>query len=146
MKTLALSNGDLVVGTGGFATVTGADKVRLELSLALGEYYGTDRFHADSWGSTVIDYVGQPIDSAGTLEFEVKSEVSRVIANYIAIQTAEIYDDYLNGTRSQYSTADVIRSVDSITAIVSMESINLTVALTTAAGQQVALNRTVSTS
>lgn len=144
MKTLALSGGDLMLGPGGFQTVSGASKVQLELSLDLGERYGTDRFHPTEWGSTVADYIGEPIDADGTLAFEVQSEVSRMIQEYIAIQQAEIMSDYLNGSRSQYATSDVIQGVTSITVVQNVDTFNITVNVTTAAGQQVTLNRTVS--
>lgn len=143
MKTLALANGDLVVGAGGHRTVSGSEKVRQEIALALGEYWGTDRFHADQWGSVLTDYLGQPIDTAGSLEFDVRTEIARVLANYVAIQTTEIYNDYLDGRRSRFDTADVIRSVDSIDVAKVNDSFRITIALTTAAGLAVTLNRTV---
>jgi phage baseplate assembly protein W len=141
MKTLALSNGDLVVGQSGHAVVSGATKVRQDLSLALGERWGTDRFHGDRWGSVLIDYIGQPLTE--DMEFQVRSEVSRVIAQYIAIQDQEVYQDMLNGRRSRFATADVVRKVNDIEAQVRDDSISIRISLTTQAGLDVELNRTV---
>lgn len=143
MKTLALVNGDLVVGQGGHATVSGAAKIRLALALALGEYFGNDRFHPTQWGSNVIDHIGKPIDI--TVQADVESEVSRVLAQYIAIQDQEIYTDYQNGRRSRFATADIIRNVKSIDVTVNLDSINISLSLVTLAGSTVDLNRTVTT-
>lgn len=141
MKTLALVNGDLVVASSGHATISGASKVRQDLSLALGEYWGTDRFHSDQWGSTVVDYIGLPITD--DLQFQVRAEVSRVISNYIAIQDAEVYADLADGTRSRYDTADVVRSVDAIVTRLDYNTVQLKVTLSTQADQSVTVTRTV---
>lgn len=141
MKTLALSNGDLVVGQGGHLTISGVSKIRQELALALGEYFGTDRFHRDIWGSVVSDYLGRPIDDS--LIAQVEAEVARVLSQYIAIQDQEIYQDYINGRRTRYATADVIREVTSINAQPINDSIQISITLATQAGSTVVLNRTV---
>lgn len=141
MKTLALSQGDLVVGRGGYATVSGGRKVQQELALALGEYFGTDRFHPNQWGSTVTDYLGQPVSE--DLSFEVRAEISRVLEQYIAIQDQEIYQDFVNGRRTRYDAADVVRQVQSIDVQVNMTTIFVSISLLTLAGQTVQLNRTV---
>jgi phage baseplate assembly protein W len=141
VKTLAVVNGDLMVGQNGHTTISGAIKVRQDLAMALGEYWGTDRFHADVWGSVVPDFLGQPIDA--TTEVKVRTEVERVIRNYLAIQDQEVYQDMLNGRRSRFATADVIREVDGIDAVVLYDSIDLTVRLRTQSGTEIELNRTV---
>ncbi len=141
MKTLALSQGDLVVGRDGFTTVSGAQKVQTQLALLLGEYFGTDRFHPTQWGSTVTDYIGDP--NTLDVEFEVRSEIARALTQYIAIQDQEIYQDFLDGRRSRFAAADVIREVTSIETQMVNESIFVTIDLVTLAGQTVRLNRTV---
>lgn len=141
MKTLALSNGDLVVGQNGHATISGAAKIRQDLALALGEYWGNDRFHADQWGSILPDYIGEAIDDE--TDFRVRSEVARVLAQYIAIQDQEVYQDFLAGRRSRFATADVVRKVNSIETTVRLDSIHVEISLTTEAGVDVTLNRTV---
>lgn len=141
LKTLALVNGDLVVGQGGHATVSGASKIRQMIALALGEYFGNDRFHPTQWGSNVIDQIGKPIDFM--VQADVELEISRVMAQYIAIQDAEIYQDYLNGRRSRFAAADIIRNVTNIDVTVNMDSINVALSLVTLAGSSIDLNRTV---
>lgn len=142
MKTLAVVNGDLMVGQNGHSTISGAVKVRQDLAMALGEYRGTDRFHADVWGSVVQDFLGQPIDEH--TEAEVRAEVDRTIRSYIAIQDQEVYQDMINGRRSRFATADVIRQVQSIDALVHYDAIDLTVLLLTQSGNAIELNRTAS--
>lgn len=140
MKTLAVSDGDLMAGQSGHVTISGAAKIRQDLAMALGERLGNDRFHPN-WGSTLIDFIGRPIDFE--TEFTIRSEVSRVLAQYLAIQDQEVYGDYLNGARSRYATADVVREVNSIEAQVDFDAVRISIALTTLAGQEVRLNRTV---
>ena len=60
MKSFALQNGDLVLGQGGLLTVTGPSKVRQDLSIAMREPVGCDRFHPN-WGSVLPNYIGEPI-------------------------------------------------------------------------------------
>ncbi len=134
-------NGDLVAGQNGHVTISGTPKIKQDLSLALGEHWGTDRFHSDRWGSVVIDYIGLPIDD--DLRFNVEQEVSRVLQQYIAIQAAEIYEDYVAGRRSRFATADVIRAVQSVQVQVRYTSIIIRLVLVNQANEAVYLQRSV---
>lgn len=141
MKTLALANGDLVVGPHGHQTLTGAQKIRQDLALALGEPYGGDRFHP-TWGSTVPSYIGMPIDS--NTRALIETEVSRVLSQYIAVRDEIISEDQRTGGRSRFSTGDVVARVDQIAASQDFDTIRVQVSLTTLAGTRVVVNRTVS--
>lgn len=141
MKTLALANGDLVATATGHGTVSGTRKVHQDLALALGEPWGTDRFHAKQWGSILMDYIGSPITQS--LESDLRDEVLRVISQYIAIQDQEVYSDMTRGTRSRYATADVVRQVTGITVTPETDKIRVLVNLVTQAGAEVQLSRTV---
>lgn len=141
MKTLQLRSGDLVVGPKGHATIDGSLKIRQELALSLGERYGTDRFHP-TWGSVLPNYIGAPITEE--LRALVNSEVARVIQAYIDTQRVEILDNTLTGTRSPFSTADVVTAVTSIDAEVGLDTIRISVGLLTAASQNLTITRTVS--
>jgi hypothetical protein len=140
MKALALSNGDLVVGHQGHSTVSGSSKIRQDLALALGEPLGDDRFHPE-WGSVLPFYIGGPVSD--DVQAIVRSEVSRVLSNYIAVRDEYILEDRLSGSGSRFDSSDVVSSVDSISAKVDMDAIRITVALTTLAGTKVKINRTV---
>lgn len=140
MKTLALSNGDLVVGHVGHEVLTGSSKIRQDLALALGERLGNDRFHP-SWGSVLPMWIGQPIDESTPLE--VRSEVARVINHYIATRDEYILEDKRLGSKSRFDTSDIVRSVTGIKVRVDLDNIRVSVSLLTVAGTKITINRTV---
>ena len=142
MKALALSNGDLVVGSQGHSMVTGSSKIRQDMALALGEPLGEDRFHTQ-WGSVLPSYIGSPLTD--DVEALVRAEVSRVLSNYIAVRDEYILEDRLTGSGSRFDSSDVVSSVDSISAKVDEDSIRVSVVLTTLAGTKIKINRTVQT-
>lgn len=142
MKALALVNGDLVVGQSGHVTISGASKIRQDLTCALGEHWGTDRFHSDLWGTIVMDFIGLPLSSDQV--FRVRSEVARVLQQYVSIQEAEIYQDMVAGRRSRFATADVVREVSSVNVTVQPSKILINLSLVTQANEVVTLNRSVS--
>ena len=141
MKTFALSQGDLVVGQAGHATISGAAKIRQELALDLGEEFGTDRFHPDQWGSTVLKFIGEPVTPS--LEAAVRSEVARTVSQYIAIQDQEIYSGFIDGTRSRFGAGDVVRTISRLDVTVDRSSIFISLGLVTLSGQSIDINRTV---
>jgi phage baseplate assembly protein W len=141
VKTLALSNGDLIVGPGGYATATTAAKIRQDLALALGEPLGNDRFHTE-WGSVLPTYIGQPMNEE--TESLIKAEVARIIEQQMAIQQRDISNDAREGVPSRYATADVIAGIQSLTALIRYDSIQITVGLLTQAGVRINIKKTVS--
>lgn len=140
MKTLLLSQGDLVIGPSGHATIQGSGKVRQDLALALGEELGFDRFHRE-WGSTVTRFVGSPITPE--TELLVYSEVARVLGQYIQAQKAALVRDSIAGSISRYNTSDVVQQVLSIEAKVGFDTIFISTVLQVASGETVTINRTV---
>lgn len=143
MKDLQLVGGDLFPSGRGFATVTGDAYLRQRVSLALSERYGADPFHPQ-WGSALRGYLGAPI-TAGTPAL-VSSEVSRVLDQIIAAQKAQITAAGLAQQKSLLAAADVISSVDSVVTSPGLapDSLQVAVSLTTAAGAQLTVTRTVS--
>lgn len=140
MKTLALADGDLVVTPHGHATVSGSDKIKTELGLALSEPYGDDRFHP-SWGSYLPSYIGQPMDQ--TTQMLVEAEVQRVLSNYIFIQRTEVTADSLASIRSRFSTADVITAVLSVQTTTVLDTIYVKIVLATQAGETIQITKVV---
>ena len=140
IKTLALRNGDLVPGPTGYQTLSGAQKIRQDLALALGESYGDDRFHP-AWGSALPNYIGEPVGEE--LRSLTVSEAARVIQQYIDTQSAEVLQDSLAQNRSRYDTDDVVSQVLSIDAELAMDTIKVKVVLRTMAGQSITISRTV---
>lgn len=143
MKDLQLVGGDLLPAGRGFATVTGAAYLRQRVATALGEPYGDDPYHP-TWGSTLPSMFGTP-QSPDTPTL-VSSEVARVLDQLIAAQQQQITQSTLTGSRSQLAAADVIATVDSVNAAVAArpDTIAVQIALTTQAGQQLVISRTVS--
>lgn len=143
IKDLKLVGGDLLVSGGGLATVTGTEYVRQRVATALSEPYGSDPYHP-TWGSALHGYLGAPV-SPGT-DAMVSSEAARVLAALVAAQQLMITASALTGTRSQLAAADVIASVDSVTAVPGSrpDAVALSVSLTTQGGQQLQVSRTVS--
>lgn len=140
MKTLALSHGDLVIGPGGFQMISGANKIRQDLALALAEEYGNDPYHPQ-WGSVLPQYIGQSV-SAET-DLLVQTEVNRVLQQYMANQQAMLNQAATNNQATTMTTADVLQSVDAVTVSAQYDTIQVAIRLTTMAGQTLTVNRTV---
>lgn len=136
MKTFAIRDGDLALGPGGFSLVTGTEKLRQDLSLALREPFGSDPYHP-LWGSLLDTYIGEPID--GTLLARIRSEVERIVGNYVAIQGAILQANRAAGKRPSFGSGEVIREVTSVQASASFDSIIVRVNLRTYDGQEVEL-------
>lgn len=128
MQTIGLVNGDFALDSGNFLTLTGKDKIRQDLALALTEEFGDDRFHPQ-WGSIIKRYLGQLINSQ--LQLLVKAEVLRVVKNYIAVQQAEVLADTQVDVVGRFSTADVVRQVLSVSATSTYDTINVVLVLET---------------
>lgn len=141
MQSLALSGGDLAIGPGGLQTVTGAAKIRQDVALALGETYGTDPFEP-LWGSVLNEYVGLPV-TAETPSL-VQAEVNRVLQAYISNQQAQLKAASTRNQTTALTTADIIRSVNSVDVTVLYDTIMVVINLTTMAGQSMTVSRTVS--
>jgi hypothetical protein len=126
MHTLALQNRDLVVGPGtaGFATYTGSDRLQQDLTLALGEEYGNDRFHP-RFGSILFDMVGEPVSDI--LKQEIMAEVNRVISNYTQIQQSFMQQDIINAINSRFATGDVLAGIVSVSSQLDMDAINIVI-------------------
>jgi hypothetical protein len=142
MKTLALVGGDLVLGDGGYRTLTGAARIRQDLSLALAEPYGQDTYHPQ-FGSVLASHIGEPLTPE--LELLVRSEVVRVVQQYVDGQQAQIAADALSGSRSRFSFQDVVQSVQSISTDIQYDTIKVTITLKTQSGGTIRVLRTVST-
>jgi phage baseplate assembly protein W len=140
VKTLALSGGDLVLGSGGLQLISGAAKIRQDVALALGEEYGTDPYNA-GWGSVLPQYVGETITADTTML--VQAEVNRILQQYMAQQQSMLSQAATNNTTTTLTTSDVVSSVDKIDVTVLYDAVNIVITLTTMAGQTLTLTRTV---
>jgi phage baseplate assembly protein W len=140
VQTLALVNGDLMPAQGGYLLYSGVDRIRQDLTLALLEDYGYDRFHP-RWGSVIKQYIGNVITPQ--LQSLVRAEVNRIVQNYIAIQQAEVLRDSQVDVVGRFSTSDVVRSLLSIKTTIEMDRIDVQLALETLARTSVTIKRQV---
>lgn len=134
MKTLAIQNGDLVIGPTGHEVVSGVQKISQDILLAIIERYGSDPYHP-RWGSLLDRYVGQIMTDA--VLFDIQQEALRVVSNYIAVQTSQIQQDVLVSQGSRFSASDVVRDVSDIQVSVAEDPTraNVRLQLVTANGQ-----------
>jgi phage baseplate assembly protein W len=141
IKTLALVNGDLMLAQGGYLLYTGVQRIRQDLSLALLEEYGFDRFHP-RWGSVIMRYIGNVITPE--LEMMVRAEVNRVVQNYMVIQQAEVLRDTQLDVKGRFTTSDVVRSLLSLSTAANTDRIDVHLALETLSRQVVTIKKQVS--
>jgi phage baseplate assembly protein W len=141
METLALSSGDLVPAGGGYQTISGPDKIRQDMALALGEELGHDPYHPE-WGSTLPSYVGSPLTS--DVQVAIQAEVARVLAAHMAVQQQVVAQDSVQGSVSRFDTSDVIGTVNGISVTnPASDALMITASITTLAGQTVTMTKTV---
>lgn len=143
MDTFALVHGDFVIdGSGNYAMLSGADRIRQDLSLALLEEYGSDRFHP-KYGSVVKSYIGNVIDE--NLQQLVKAEVNRVVTTYISIQQAEVLRDSAVDIAGRFNTSDVVRNITSVDVHATYDTIYVAATLETLARETVTVSRQITT-
>lgn len=140
MKTLQITDGDLVLNSGSYGEVTGEAKLTQDLALALREPLGSDRFHT-RWGSQLDRLLGHPITPE--LAQKIKWETERVVDNYMAVQRDNINRDATIGSRSRYGTGEVVNQVKEVLVRQQLDSFHVKVVLTTLTGNEVALITTV---
>jgi len=133
MKTLRLSGGDLVLGPGGFETLTGPERIMQDLRVALSEPLGVDRFHP-GWGSRVDDFVGMPLDQATA--FDLEQEVNRVIGNYMAVQAEKAARDALRDDTRRYTTSDLVSHVSDVEVAYQKDQARVTITIVTVSGEE----------
>lgn len=141
MQQIALISGDIAIGTdGGMLMYSGAARIKQDLTLALSEEYGTDRFHP-TWGSVLPQYLGQLLTAE--MQQLVRAEVNRVLQNYIIIQQNDVVRDTTVDVRGRYDTSDVVQSVGGISVVQVLDAIYLSATLTTLARQTVTISQQV---
>ena len=134
MKTLLLNDGDIVLDSGSYETVTGPAKLRQDLDLAMREPLGIDRFHP-RWGSRLPTMVGDPITPS--LVTRIEGEARRILENYIAVQRDRMARDARNGRRPRYASGEVIDRVASIQVRPEWDAVHLRAEIRTLTADEV---------
>ena len=141
MQTLALVQGDLAIdGTGDYLTFSGVSRIRQDMTLALTEEHGSDRFHP-SWGSIIKEYLGQPITPH--IEQAVQAEINRVAQNYIVLQQQEVLRDSQVDVAGRFDTSDVVRNISDIRSHTLFDTVYISATLTTLARETVTISRQI---
>lgn len=137
MKTLLVRNGDLNMVGGEFVLVGGEEKLRQDLSHALRESFGTDRFHP-RWGSMLPDHIGL-VNNEVTATL-LQAEVERVVSNYIVLQRALIERVATQGRKPSYGTGEVISSLDGVNVFLGLDWSRIEVRVKTMSGGEVKIS------
>ena len=140
MKTLQVSDGDLVLANGAFATITGPQKVNQDIEIGVLTPYGSDRFHP-RYGSVFSNYIGIPV-GPGTAAL-IKAELTRVINNYQRVQLYKIQQANLQGLASPFSQGEVVTSIGKIDVAETYDSFNVAASVNTSSGNSVNVSTTV---
>jgi phage baseplate assembly protein W len=144
VQTLALVHGDLSIDSSGqYATFSGADRIRQDMTLALTEIYGANKFHP-KWGSILENYIGNPLTT--NLQQLVQAEVNRVVQNYIVLQQAQVLRNTTYDISGVFDTSDVVQAVGPISVSNAMDTIYVSATLTTVARQTITITRQVGAS
>jgi len=134
MKTLQVTNGDLVLDNGGrLQFAQGNSKLLQDLALWLKEPYGTG-FTTPSFGSFLTSLVGganTPVTLA-----KVQSEVQRVLTLYQSNQILRLQQAQSANELANWNKSEIISSINSIQVTPYQTAVNVYVSLTTLANTQ----------
>lgn len=140
MFSLRLVDGDLQISAGAYQLCDGTVKTEQDVTLALGEPLGNDRFHP-GFGSQLINYIGLPLTQ--TTQYQIEQEIARVIQNYAAVQYDLVQQDALSQTPSRFTTAEIIGEVTSITVSSAQDTVTAVIGIQTADEQDILLTASV---
>lgn len=140
MKTFQIRNGDLVIGAGGYATLTGVPKVYQDLGILVREPLGEDRFHPQ-WGGILQEFIGRIITQDARTD--VVNEIQRLTQNYIVMQSRQMTVDLSLNRRPRYSPEEIVVSLENVDVQQRGDRLNVKVTVSTASGEVVDIVRTV---
>lgn len=145
MKCMKVVDGDLAVGGDGKITmVEGAERIKQELALWLIEPLGTDTVYT-KFGSDLWSYIGAPAFEDNLSA--IRTEVIRVVTNYIAAQDERIAQDKQNMSNEEFlqcwTDNDIVTSISAITVSQSGTNVNVYISLSTAADTEVTIEQTL---
>jgi hypothetical protein len=139
MYGIKIAEGDFVV-TGGGRTkdVTGRDRIKQELAAWILEPFQFDPYNP-TFGSVLGLNIGQPLTD--DIVWDVQTEVTRVVNNYIVYQSKQIQAAQSRDDKSWFGYIwhrdDVIEDFRGVSVYRSGTALKVVVSLTTAAGHEV---------
>jgi len=141
MKTLQVSNGDIVLDNGGrLQFVQGSNKLIQDLALWLKEPIGTG-FTTPNFGSILPSLVGSS-ETAAVIA-QVQSEVSRILGLYQSQQLLDLQSAQNTSQLANWNKSEIISTINSIDVSSSYTTINIYVGITTLAGANLTLSLAV---
>jgi len=142
MYGLKMADGDIAVrGDGNVTEISGRERIEQELSHWLLEPVGTDTIYG-GFGSTLQDCVGNPM--LDEYISDVRSEVLRVLGNYIEYQNRMIKRDRERDVSTylrNWPDEDIVVSVSRIDVTAVADTLKVRIELTTAAGTTIYVNK-----
>lgn len=142
MKSLQVTNGDLVIGVNNQAkTVQGQAKLVQDLTLWIEEPLGTG-YTTPNFGSQLFQFIGtpNPTQSSG----QIQSEVQRILGLYQVTQKNTLLQSQSRGQLSNWNKSEVINQVLSINSSVSQTQVQVDVQIQTLAATSTSLQLFVS--
>ena len=145
MKCIKVADGDIVIGGDGKPVmVEGAARIQQEMALWLLEPIGTDAVYP-KFGSDLWNYIGAPAFDDNLTA--IRSEVNRVVTNYIAAQNEQIARDKQRLSDNEFlqvwTEDDIVSTLNSITVSATGTIVNVLVIVSTAAATQVSVAQTL---
>lgn len=144
MKSARLRNGDFVLSSSGEITMaTGSERLIQELTCWLLESMGTDPVNS-KFGSLLAGMIGTAILSGAVSD--IKTEITRVINNYIAYQNSIMSGYTFDSTTflKLYTPDEILSSVENVAVVARQDAIVVTITIRTLSGNPVSISQTLS--
>lgn len=151
--SLKLENGDFAISGSRIGTVTGKEKLVQDLRNWILEHMGTDDLHPGYGslldGGVTPQGVVMPgvigTDDLDLAEIEIRNEIQRIVADYQALQLARAKSDKLTLGRPTLIPSEVLLSLDGIDIEQDMDTLKVTLSISTATDDNFELQLTLTT-
>lgn len=141
MYDLKIVDGDLAMrGDGDLVQISGPERIAQDLSCWVLEPLGTD-FIYPRFGSDLSDHIGSVMSADELLE--VRSEVTRLVRNYMAYQQRQVSNADIAGLVNVWKDDDIVQRLDSIDVSAVADTIEVSVSLTTVGGNRVSVRQSL---
>jgi hypothetical protein len=150
--SLRLENGDLSISGSRIGAVTGKAKLIQDLRNWILEHMGTDDLHpgygslldggVNPQGVVIQGVIGSDLDIA---EVEIRNEIQRIVSDYQALQLGRAKSDKQTYGRATLTPSEVLLSLDDIDIEQDMDTLKVTLGISTAADDNFELQLTLLT-
>ena len=142
MKTIQVSNGDIVLDNGGRLQFNqGNNKLLQDLALWLKEPLGVG-FTTPNFGSLLNGMVGS--SSASGILTQIQTEITRILNLYRNQQLLVLQTAQSSSQLSNWNKSEIISSIDSVQVSLNQTTIIVYVSITSLSGSVVTLNLSIS--